>query len=941
MLKSVISKENLAPLVLLLLPVLFNLYVLFPENKAKTLVNDHAFQFGLVERANKVLDEAYKECGSNPLRIACYLPPLFDHWVPDWAEGYPLPFYYQHVPHLAVVVVYKLFAISHLPISPLDIFLWFQYLTLSLFPLAVYKASRYFNFSKKESALIALPASYLASDFLYGSEWSSFIWRGYGLWSQTMAMFFLPLALGSVYQTITKGVHHVRSILLLFLTFSSQVLFGYIVLFSLIPMVIQIIFNGVQYLYLKGTKNQLPEKDVDYRSTFRYVLHLIHHKPYAIRYMLYAIRHLLIVLIPTFLLLAYWLIPLALNNQYHGRSVWDPPWKWDSYGLNWVLENFVNGNVLDFGRLPILTLLSIVGFLAAAYKIPDNNVILTPNVARGKDPARSNSTPRDSSLNARNDTEIGNCLPAETSAQAGKLEIGNSDPFTPEKALLFKVPYLFFVLLFILWFFLFMGRPTLGFLLDKIPLTAELHLSRLVNGFHLAAIFLIGIGLSFIIDKVSVISSIARNPVGHTSTLLRYLTPPLLLLLLLLPVFKDRYKFASDNSQMIYDFNPDFEKEAPDFKALIDKAKENGPGRFFIGKAGQWGKDFNVGKSKAYLQIPRYDTDMYGFLPETWSLNSDPTEFFYEDDITHYNLLNIKYVIRPKATAKKNSQIEEPPPIPSFYKPLGEKGNFELYKVDTTGYFDVGTSSLTVHADKENRLNLLHLWLGGPLLKQKSYLNVILSGSEESRTEKSKTPFIKNQIFLTSDATYTPDPPSSKTSNPPLSLRPRPGGDGNLNRTQYNYLQNNPLSTVYNEIKDLPLPEAEIKDETVTYNSYSANLTLTCHPESAASADEGPRPATKLPTTACPPNTLAILKVTYHPQWKATIDGKPAEILQVSPSYMAIPITEGPHQIVFTYQSSPLKKSLMAVSFITLIILIVFIPIFPKLRKLKTPKASF
>ncbi|MGA1996204.1 MAG: hypothetical protein ABSH45_10540, partial [Bryobacteraceae bacterium] len=47
------------------------------------------------------------------------------------------------------------------------------------------------------------------------------------------------------------------------------------------------------------------------------------------------------------------------------HSRWEPLWKWDSFGAARVLEWLYKGEILDHGRLPVLTLLALAGAVVA------------------------------------------------------------------------------------------------------------------------------------------------------------------------------------------------------------------------------------------------------------------------------------------------------------------------------------------------------------------------------------------------------------------------------------------------------------------------------------------------------------------------------------------------------------------------------------------------
>src|SRR3989338_9683217 len=161
-----IMKKIIATIILLG-TIVFNLYIYRSENTILADPNDNIFQYSLIYRTNWV----WENYGC-PLSISC-LPNLIDHNVTYWAEGYSLPFYYSHLPQIAVVASYKLliYPLSNLASWAITLFQyynWTKYLLLSLFPLPVFLALRIVCFTPLVSAVVALLASHYSTDGLYG-----------------------------------------------------------------------------------------------------------------------------------------------------------------------------------------------------------------------------------------------------------------------------------------------------------------------------------------------------------------------------------------------------------------------------------------------------------------------------------------------------------------------------------------------------------------------------------------------------------------------------------------------------------------------------------------------------------------------------------------------------------------------------------------------------
>src|SRR5438874_7814511 len=86
--------NNLLVLALVLIPILFNAIVLLPELTISVpSLNDDAVHYLMIQRASEALAS-----GDNPV----------DHWMPQVELGFPEFFYYQHLPHLFVVLLHRI-----------------------------------------------------------------------------------------------------------------------------------------------------------------------------------------------------------------------------------------------------------------------------------------------------------------------------------------------------------------------------------------------------------------------------------------------------------------------------------------------------------------------------------------------------------------------------------------------------------------------------------------------------------------------------------------------------------------------------------------------------------------------------------------------------------------------------------------------------------------
>src|SRR3990172_1784964 len=209
--------EQLIAYLLLLLAVAFNLHYLKPEVAIRVPdLNDEVLHLLNLERTVTAFS-----LGQDPT----------DSWLAPIDLGYPLFHYYQHLPYLPPAAVFLVLRGS---VPLLDLFNWTGYLLLSVFPLSVYWSMRRFGFSRLPASLGGLVSPLLATNYLYGFDFNSYVWRGSGLYTQLWGMVLLPLTLAQGYAVLKTGRGYFWAVLLLAATLFSHLMIGYIALVSLI-----------------------------------------------------------------------------------------------------------------------------------------------------------------------------------------------------------------------------------------------------------------------------------------------------------------------------------------------------------------------------------------------------------------------------------------------------------------------------------------------------------------------------------------------------------------------------------------------------------------------------------------------------------------------------------------------------------------------------------
>ncbi len=303
--------------------------------------NDNAFQYALIDRTNTMWEYAARTCPKTIAHPICHLSILIDHWVPNWAQGYNLPYYYSHIPQIAIVGSYRILA----PLigTSVTLFQYYHtliYLLLCLLPVSVFVAFRAMGCPWLTAGFGALFAPLISTDGLYGIDQTSFLWRGWGLSSQLFALIWLPLVVAFTIRFANyprNKTYAGLSILFLVLTTSGHLGIGMMAFMA----VAIICFTPIVTHLVSGT----PGKAI-------------------VRMLGKTLLTTGAIVLPTLLLLSYWIVPVFLHNDFHNISFWDPVWKFDSFGAIDVVKKLVNGELFDFGRFPLFTFFLFFGIVA-------------------------------------------------------------------------------------------------------------------------------------------------------------------------------------------------------------------------------------------------------------------------------------------------------------------------------------------------------------------------------------------------------------------------------------------------------------------------------------------------------------------------------------------------------------------------------------------------
>jgi hypothetical protein len=318
------------PWALLALCVVFNAVALWPEWTARVAArNDTAFHLLMIEGASAALTStalASDTLASHALAGAAN--PL-DFWIPQLELGFPQFLYYQHLPHLVLAALHRLGAGT---VSAAGLLHGAQYLLLVAMPCTVAWSMSRLGFSPAASAFGGAASTLLSADSRMALEYNSYVWRGFGLFSQLCGVHLFFITAARLSRTMRTGTGYAGTAAWLAALVLSHLLFGaFMALTSVL-------------LWLAGAERRTAV-------------------PRLIR--------LGVVGVGAFALASYLLVPFLESSTSYLSSVrWAPD---SATRVRAVLppaarglsDALFRGDLLDFGRLPVITGMALAGLLVA------------------------------------------------------------------------------------------------------------------------------------------------------------------------------------------------------------------------------------------------------------------------------------------------------------------------------------------------------------------------------------------------------------------------------------------------------------------------------------------------------------------------------------------------------------------------------------------------
>jgi len=508
---------------------------------------------------------------------------VIDLWVPEFELGVPQFLDYQHLPHVAVA------ALGRLTFGALDLRTLFdlvRYLVLIAFPLTVFWSMRTMGFTSVASAIAAAASSLLSGNHRYGFEYDSYVWRGFGVFTQLFAMHLSFVALATLHRVANRGTGIAAAALASSALVLSHLLYAYI-----------LAITAVVLLLFGITRANAAAR----------------------------VGRFVVVGAVTAVATSYMWLPFFMQSAYVNITPYLDPAKYDSYGAGPILSWLLSGDLLDHGRLPVLTLLLGAGVIGAVV----------------------------------------------TRARLALLAL----------------------ILFGLWLVLYFGRPTLGVLIDLLPLHDSLFLHRFVGGVDIFAILLMGTGGAWLWGLLGVSTSRRRLILlGVTS------------LVFFAPALAERWSYYAQNADWMGQTQAAIDGDA-DARTILDALGRQPQGRVYAGLRSNWGQTLDFGipfnSVRFYNLLAHHELDAVAPPNQSLSLNADLLWEFNDQDLSHYRLFNVDYVIAPRTVT-----------FPRELRVLASTSKYVLYAAPGRGYAEYAAITHSEPASTQQQLFTKELaWL--------------------------------------------------------------------------------------------------------------------------------------------------------------------------------------------------------------------------------------
>ncbi len=598
------GRGRLGPLGLVALAVGFSLWTLRSERLVVAYPNDSGMHLQMTSVAQTLLRH-----GIWP----------FDHWYPLLSLG--SAFFVQYQSLSAVVTG----AISILFGTPAT-YAWSLYILLALWPVCVYWSTRLLAWGRWEAALAAASAPLIFTVTGRGFGHQSYLWIGSGLWSQLWAAWTLPLAWAFSWRYVSQRKSLFAAVLTLSLTVALHFLSAYLCALTL---VVWILIRPSQLLARTGRTLTLGVATL-LSSAWVTVPLVVHLK---------------------------W---LAVNQFQVGTSINN------SYGARQVMAWLLSGQLYDWRRLPVITILVGAGLVACVRRWS-----------------------YDERARALSGAWLLSLLLFFGRTTWGPL----LDILPGNQSLLFQ-RYI-------------MGVHLAGLALAGVGAVA---LARGAKG-QLSQ------------RMPAILTRWRQSRLGRIGGVEWVRTTAALgvVILALTPAWTQIAAYDHSSATWITYQRSVAPTQGADVDALVKEAESLGAGRIYAGMPSNWGHQFYVGAVPVYIYLEQLGVDAVGFTLRTSGLMTDPEAYFDEFQPGDYSAFAVRYLLLPVG--------HRPPVSATLLRTAGPYRLWRVGSAATSSLIQVVDTYGTIAADNATLGTHTESFLHSNLPQRALYATIAFAGS--------------------------------------------------------------------------------------------------------------------------------------------------------------------------------------------------------------------
>jgi hypothetical protein len=320
----------------------------------------------------------------------------------------------------------------------------------------------------------------------------------------------------------------------------------------------------------------------------------------------------------------------------------------------------------------------------------------------------------------------------------------------------------------------------------------------------------------------------------------------------LVGVASGTFHYLQKNRRLLDSLHRQYRSDLRSTGSLFAAIRRENPGRLYAGMRSGWGQNLKRCGVPVYFLSDYEGLASIGNLAFGWSLPGDFSVKMNEQRSDHLDLFNITHIVSW--------------PDDGYWgrTPVYRDNAFAVYRTEASGYFAVANPPrVAVAADKYTYWNPVSRWLQSGLPAQRRFLQLCFGPLQDGDFER--------VLAMDDPWHYT------------LKMKTAAGWSESREAAFES-------PAPYGLLQATPPDPGRVLSQTQS------------------------EPWTAEVETVMP--AVVVFKMTYHPFWRARVDGKSVKPIMVSPGFLAAPVPQGRSRVEFEYRPAWWKWALLPLLFL-------------------------